>query len=459
MSLEAIRQIILMTGWPILATGSVLLFFLAYKFYLDVNRVALGKLVMIMTSGWLVTMYSLGVVATLAMFLDVRQGVFVVFPIFLVWAITMVLLSANVFQWSRKTVDINNFYQDIERKYQLIFDISPEAILLLDVNGNVITANKRLEEWVNYRTENILGSKLTGLNFITEKSRELINQNFNRRLKGEILQPYQIEIIARDGSHKYWRVIDTMVHNDKGQPLNSLTMISDVTKQVEIEKLHDDLIHMIVHDLKNPLSAISGTADLFLSGTACQFDEKQKNLVENIDFAAKKMTNLVMDLLQVKQTEENKLVLNKTTFPATELLQNISWLKQYSEKQERRLKAEIPADLMITADKNLVGRILENLLSNAIKHTPANGEINLRIKKDGERINFEVQDAGEGIPKEYLDRIFNKFFKVEGQIQSTKIDTGLGLTFCKMAVEAHGGEIGVASEPGKGSRFYFYLPV
>ena len=112
----------------------------------------------------------------------------------------------------------------------------------------------------------------------------------------------------------------------------------------------------------------------------------------------------------------------------------------------------------MNGDQSLLTRVIENLVGNALKHTPTGGKVTLRASRQGGRSLFEVIDNGEGIPAEFLPRIFDKFFKVESSTLKSKIDTGLGLTFCKMAVEAHGGEIKAESTVGRGSRFFFYLP-
>ncbi|MFH1347094.1 MAG: HAMP domain-containing sensor histidine kinase [Candidatus Margulisiibacteriota bacterium] len=233
---------------------------------------------------------------------------------------------------------------------------------------------------------------------------------------------------------------------------------SNRKKLIELEKTRDDLTHMIVHDLKNPLTGIVSTVELFSSGTLGPLTDDQKKFLEIARISYKKLSNMIMDLLDIRKIEENKLELNKETFPAKDILETISWIKSLASKEKKEIVLNIQKNIKIKVDKNLISRVIENLLTNAVKHTPPEGKISLNIKKNKNDILFEVIDTGEGIPPEYLDRVFDRFFKVESQTMKTKIDTGLGLTFCKMAVEAHGGKIGIESEVGKGSRFYFHLP-
>jgi NtrC-family two-component system sensor histidine kinase KinB len=458
MHLEITRAIILGTGWPVLVLGSLLIFTLVYRFYINVRGVVFGRLTVIMVSGWILTMYCLGIVATVAMFLDLKTGVTVVFPIFLVWAVSMAVVFAVVRQWLKQASVINDFYQDIERKYQLIFEVSPEAIILLDAEGTIISVNERLHEWLDYPTAEIVGHPIITLPFLTEKSKELILNNFARRQSGGAPLSYEIEAFNKKGARKFGRIIETSLKDKNGKIIRNLSMISDITDRVHLERLRDDLTHMIVHDLKNPLTGITVSVDLFLNGTLGTLTKEQIATLTIMQTSARKLIGLIMDILDIRKLEENKLDLNLAIFPAEDLIKNIGWIINSTPREEKKVTVNTETDLLLKGDLNILTRVLENLLSNAVKHTPRGGEIKLNFKRSGQEIVIEVADTGEGIPKKYLEHVFERFFKVEDQTMQTKLDTGLGLTFCKLAVEAHGGRIGVESTVGQGSRFYFYLP-
>jgi signal transduction histidine kinase len=139
---------------------------------------------------------------------------------------------------------------------------------------------------------------------------------------------------------------------------------------------------------------------------------------------------------------------------AADLMSDMESLK---EAREMNLDAP-PVPVTVVADKDLILRVIQNLLGNALKFTSSDGWIHLDIQPDGNRVCVKVRDNGPGIPVEYQERIFEKFGQVEARAHRQKFSTGLGLTFCKLAVEAHGGSIGVESEIGKGSTFWFVLP-
>ena len=459
MSLESIRFFILITGWPTLIIGTIFLFYRAFKFYVEVNKVVFGKLVLIMTSGWLFTMYCLGFASTLAMFLDVRIGVYVVIPIFITWAISMVLIFIVIANWSKEAITINEFHQDIERKYQVIFDLSPEAILLLDATGIILASNDRLQDWLGFDTKEMIGKNIINLPFINDESKAEIMKNFSQGLLGKKGSAYIIELQNKAGEKKYAQAIARTLRDEQGNIVRNLTMMSDVSDRVKLEKTRDELTHMIIHDIKNPLFGIAATIDLFLAQQLGTLSSEQKQSLEAMQIGYKEISNLITNLVLVKNIEQQQLVLNKAMFYVNDLLKTIDWIPRYAQNQKVDYEKELGSDIALEADLQIIARIVENLLLNAIKHTPAGGKVSLKVSKQGKQIHFEVSDTGEGIPAEFHHKVFDKFFKVSGQKHKNVLDSGLGLTFCKLAVEAHGGEIKVESQVGQGSKFSFTLPI
>ena len=157
--------------------------------------------------------------------------------------------------------------------------------------------------------------------------------------------------------------------------------------------------------------------------------------------------------------EDGQLKLQYESFQLREIVeQNIAGLKILAEPDKKTLSMEIPDNLPeLEADKGLLYRVLTNLMSNAVKHTYAEGQVTVTASVDANKqmVQVNVVDNGEGIPKEYQDKVFDKFTQVDTKKLGKKFDTGLGLTFCKLAVEAHGGKIWVDSKPDKGSTFSF----
>jgi two-component system, sensor histidine kinase and response regulator len=245
----------------------------------------------------------------------------------------------------------------------------------------------------------------------------------------------------------------------------SYRTVADKNEQlITLDRMKDGLTHMIVHDLKNPLAAIMGYLRIITAGMLGDLTDKQMETLTATLRNSEYLLNMIANLLDISRMEEGQLKLKYETFPLREIVeQNIAGLKILAEPENKSLLIELPADLPdLEADKSLLYRVLTNLISNSIKHTYRDeGKVIITATVDTEKQMMQVNviDNGEGIPKEYLDKIFDKFTQVETKKLGKKLDTGLGLTFCKLAVEAHGGKIWVESEPDKGSVFSFTIPL
>lgn len=229
----------------------------------------------------------------------------------------------------------------------------------------------------------------------------------------------------------------------------------------ELEKLRDDLTHMIVHDMRTPLtSLIAGVQTLDVVG---ELNEEQENMVGIAVSGGETLLSMINDLLDVEKMESGSVQLDCTQVSAADLVatavSQVAWL---AERKQLVLVQRVAADVPeLLADENLLRRTLVNLLGNAIKFTPTGGTVTVEAQLDlaGRTVLFSVSDTGEGIPSEAFARIFEKFGQVESRMGGRKLSTGLGLTFCKLAVEAHGGQIGVESVLHQGSRFHFTIPL
>ena len=228
----------------------------------------------------------------------------------------------------------------------------------------------------------------------------------------------------------------------------------------ELEALRDSLVHMIVHDLRTPMtSVISG---MQLLETAGELNEMQNEVMQIALSGAQAVLDMINDLLNISKMESGTLSIQTSEVQAAEIVRQALQQVQYVAKVKsvelrHELAEELPA---LLADAEMLCRIFVNLLGNAIKFTPAQGQVHLHATLDpqGNGVLFTVRDSGIGIPSDALERIFDKFGQVEGRAGS-RTSTGLGLTFCKMAIEAHGGRIWVESVMEQGSTFHFVLPL
>jgi signal transduction histidine kinase len=227
----------------------------------------------------------------------------------------------------------------------------------------------------------------------------------------------------------------------------------------KLEKLKDDLFHMIVHDLKNPLGVLLLSLGILQSRT--HLPEPQQRLIRQGVRAAHDMKRMIENLLDIAKMEEDKLSLHRTVTAADQFIEALlTRIRESGMIAERTLTFINDAPgVQISIDEDLVRRVLINLLTNAVKHTPSTGYIVVRldINASNQTAKIAVIDNGSGIAPEYHDKIFEKF--EQGVMNGRRLGSGLGLTFCKLAVEAHGGRIWVESELGNGSTFFVELPL
>ena len=226
----------------------------------------------------------------------------------------------------------------------------------------------------------------------------------------------------------------------------------------ELEKLRDSLTHMIVHDLRSPLTGILSSLQLIQMMAKDRLEAEEMEDVKRAVQATRVLVDMVSALLDVNRMESGEMPLNlkdtdlgKLAVAALETLGGLT--------KDRDVGFDEASDpVKASVDQDLMRRVMANLVGNAVKFTPAGGSVKLRVLARDGGFRGEVRDTGPGIPDAFREKIFEKFGQVEAREQKEKHSTGLGLTFCKLAVEAHGGTIGVDSEMGAGSTFWFEVP-
>jgi signal transduction histidine kinase len=229
----------------------------------------------------------------------------------------------------------------------------------------------------------------------------------------------------------------------------------------ELEKLRDDLTHMIIHDLRTPLTSVMfGMQVLEQVG---DLNEAQREIMGVVLSGGETLLGMISDVLGVDKMESGSMQLDYAVLSVAALVASaLSQVASLVESKQLMLVRQIADDLPpLRGDEDKLRRTLVNLLGNAIKFTPSGGAVTVEARRgeDGQSVVFSVSDTGEGIPPEAFGRIFEKYGQVESRQGGHIMSTGLGLTFCKLAVEAHGGHIGVESAPGQGSTFCFTIPL
>ena len=232
-------------------------------------------------------------------------------------------------------------------------------------------------------------------------------------------------------------------------------------KQRELQKMPDDLMKMIVHDLKTPLTSVLATMEMLLDGDFGSLVQDQRKAVGDAEAKAEDLLALINDVLEVSRIEEAELNLDLQPIAPAALLTEIEHEWEVRFQQESvEATVEVTDDAPVfEADKELLKRVLNNLVQNAVTHSAQAVKIDFKARRDGDGVLFTVADNGPGIPPQYHEVIFRKFERVKTQGVPRTRSSGLGLAFCKMVIDAHGGRIWVQSAEGQGSSFHFTLPL
>jgi len=268
-----------------------------------------------------------------------------------------------------------------------------------------------------------------------------------------VTKPFQEEeVLARVKTHLELRRQALRIEAQKRQ------LQEDHDRLRKLEELRDNMTHMIVHDLRSPLSGLLIYAEMLVEELKRLGHDEQAAYAENILTAGGRMRDMVTTLLDISRMESNEMPLATVACDLREVVANAMTSLGALVKESAVQFKPPESGTIATCDPEVSQRVVANLVANAVKFTGTGGEVRCDLSRVPEGIRFSVCDTGPGIPPEYQERIFDKFFQVSAQDAGKKHASGLGLTFCKLAVEAQGGRIGVNSEVGKGSTFWFVLP-
>jgi len=228
----------------------------------------------------------------------------------------------------------------------------------------------------------------------------------------------------------------------------------------ELERVRDDLMKMIVHDLKTPLTSVLATLEMLADGDFGEVSTPQKVAIGDVESKSEDLLALIDDILEVARIEEANITLTLAPMAPGALLAELvhEWNHRFQQEQTTVFVSVADDAPIFTGDKGLIKRVFSNLIQNAVTHSSRAVHLDLSARRAGHGVLFTVSDNGPGIPPEYHEVIFRKFGQVEMPRTPRTRSSGLGLTFCKLVVERHRGRIWVNSAEGKGSSFYIELP-
>ncbi len=352
-------------------------------------------------------------------------------------------------------------------KVSVVLQGVTDPIIAVDYDRTIVIFNNAAEKLTGFLADEVLGHVIERVLTLFDKDNNLISPHQYCPLRYDDFEgiTYQAEDLRLRTNDKdiHVNITSSKIAESVKANLGCIITLHDTSRERELEKMKIDFVSMAAHELRTPLTTIRGYMDILNQESTNKLTEQEKTFLNRIGIATQQLTDLMENLLSVSRIEKGTYKLS---------LEPVDWIKTVTnqvevfqpEAKDRGLKLnwtppqeEIP---LVYADPLRITEVLNNLISNAIKYTPK-GSITVSVEYDPkqEMVITHIQDTGQGIPKESLPRMFEKFFRISGVLEQGSKGTGLGLYITKAIVTLHNGEIWVDSEEGVGSVFSFSLPI
>jgi two-component system phosphate regulon sensor histidine kinase PhoR len=339
---------------------------------------------------------------------------------------------------------------DAQAQQQVLFNSMLEGLLLLDRNRKIYLANRNFKNLFGLKTE-LRGKTIMEALRLHELA-ELVERV---ETEGQV---FDHELKLPELSGRWLRVNAAVISNSAGEREGTILVFHDLTRLKQLERTREDFVANVSHELRTPLSLIKGYVETLLDG-ARNNPEVAERFLKIIERNAERLDLLIQDLLTISALESGRMKLDLQPVKLRALVEKVfTDLNAKAENKNVQLVNALP-ELTASADVNRLDQVLANLVDNAIKYGRAEGTVTVGGKKmDDGKLEIFVQDDGPGIPAESLDRVFERFYRVDKARSRDQGGTGLGLSIVKHIIHNHGGEVWAKSELGKGATFFFTLP-
>ena len=328
-----------------------------------------------------------------------------------------------------------------------------DGILVFDKANNLLLINPQAKDFFGIKKEVIIGKPISELSKVT------ILKPLIELYKKKTKKVFREELGIREDLILEMSTVPVIREKER---LGTLVILHNVTREKLIEKMKNEFVSLSAHQLRTPLSAIKWTTKMVLDEELGKINKEQREFLQDSYDSNERMIALINNLLNVARIEEGRYIFEPILANIEEIIKNVmdSYKKEVKIRglkvEFKKPKNKLP-QVMVDVEKMQIA--IDNLIRNAIRYTSKDGKVTVSLKCDKEKIEFSVKDTGVGIPKNQQKRIFTKFFRAANVMRMETEGAGLGVFITKNIIEAHKGKIWFESEPGKGTTFYFTIPI
>ncbi|WP_067842915.1 two-component system histidine kinase PnpS [Amphibacillus sediminis] len=362
-------------------------------------------------------------------------------------------LAQSVNQLARNLQYLNRQEKMHGRQLHTVIDHMESGLMLIDEQGYVHLVNRKFIEQFG-KTEEAYHNKIYYHVMDQQKVYQAVQEAFlyEQTVKGSITQ-------SKDGQVSHLEFVGAPFFNESRELRGVVLVFHDITDLKKVEQMRKDFVANVSHELKTPITSIKGFAETLLDDELTNI-ELQRKFLTIIYKESDRLQALIHDLLELSKLEKEEFRLKIAKVNMTELLSDsVEIVRSQAEQKAIEIKFEVANELFLTGDAPRLKQVFLNLLYNAINYTSEGGTILLRAKQTDQWLEVQVSDTGIGIPKALIDRIFERFYRVDKARSRNTGGTGLGLAIVKHILEAHDGLIQVESELDAGSTFTVSIPL
>jgi two-component system CheB/CheR fusion protein len=348
-----------------------------------------------------------------------------------------------------------NSLRQSEERFRAIVSQTAAGISQTDLHGKFILLNKKFCDILGYDEKELSHKTIWD---VTHKEDIDMSKELYERIHSQGI-PFDtdLRLICKDRSMRWVNVSVSAIRNQKGTVESAVAVYQDITERKALEKQKDEFIGIASHELRTPVTSIKAYGEILQEKFERMNLNENAALMQKLNVQVDRLSYLIRDLLDTTKIAEGKLQLQAENINLNHLIaERVEEMQRISEKHQ--LMFHPNGEVIVTADKERVGQVLTNIIANAIRYSPDGGRVIIKTELDKKYVKVTVTDQGIGISNEIRHKIFDRFFRANNKVEASP-GMGLGLYISAGIIQQHGGVIAVDSEPGKGSSFYFTLPL